>query len=289
MHIIVAGLTALMICSSVMIGTPVAKAASVEEMQTQMAVLMSQIAALQSRINVAQVNGSSTPETPKRPMDRATSSTVLQIGAKVITTNALRIRSTAGLQATFIATQPAHVEGVIVEGPVMVDGYRWFKVDYVTGADGWNVGFLLKTKTQNEAGAWAHPPRLGLDGKSGSSSEWETKIAYLRAKLASTPEGEQRREFTAMLARLLGQQSSSTEISKPKVHELFEVMRKPHASTTSEFHPRPRASSTTERTEPASTESTSTSSGKVLGASTDIYAEIAQTLTNISATLSTIQ
>lgn len=273
MHIIVAGLTALMICSSVIIGTPVAKASTLDEMQSQMAALMSQIVALQSHINTAQGNGGTVGEVPRRPQDGTQSSTTLNIGTKIITTEAVRVRSAAGRQATIIATQPAHVEGVIVEGPVVMDGYRWFKVDYATGADGWNAGFRLKANTQNEAGAWAHPLRLGMDGMLGSSSELQGKITALQAKLTQTTDGAQRQEITAILARLLGQRSSSTEPWKPNVNEMFDAMRKSRASTTVEFRPHPRATSTSER------------GGAVLGASTDVFLDISRTIDTIKGIL----
>ncbi len=241
MYIIVAGLTALVVCSSMMVATPVAKAATMEEMQTQMAALMAQITALQSQIHAAQGMGSSTAGTvPHRPLEGAEGSTTLHIGTKVQTTEPLRIRSAAGLQAAFIATQPAGVEGVIVEGPVMLDGYRWFKVDYVTGADGWNVGFILKSKMQNEAGAWMHPPRTG-------------------------------------------ESSSTMPMVKPRASSTVDGIRLPRASSTAEMPPRRGLPVRNEmNSRPAST------SGSVLGASTDVFSEISVTLDTISTLLRSV-
>ena len=32
------------------------------------------------------------------------------------------------------------MKGKVIEGPVLLDGYTWWNVDYQTGADGWGVG-----------------------------------------------------------------------------------------------------------------------------------------------------
>jgi hypothetical protein len=112
----------------------VAKAATIEELQAMIANLMAQIAAMQA-------TGSNSGTTS------VASTSVMHIGAPVAVTSALRVRVAPGVNSLFIATQPVGATGVIVEGPVVKDGYNWFKVDYATGTDGWNVGSWLRTRT----------------------------------------------------------------------------------------------------------------------------------------------
>ncbi len=288
----IVGIAVLMFSASMLaLQVPVAKAATLEEMQAQMSALMSQIAALQSQMHA--MEGSSTAVFPGRPPmgGGAQGSTTLQIGTPIITTEALRIRSAAGLSAAFIATQPARSQGTIVEGPVTVDGYRWFKVDYVTGADGWNVGSWLKSNTAPVSGDWAHPPKLGMDGRQGSSSELQAKIAYVRAKLASTTDPVQRQEIAAMLAKLLSQlQGSSTMNGAPKIMNPYEMWMKNRASSTLPLPPRPvRVPREGGQTLPSTGSGSSSTSGVVLGVSTDILTEISATLNAISTTLSHMQ
>jgi hypothetical protein len=246
-------LTGAMFCASlVALQTPVAKAATVEEMQAQITTLMAQITALRGQIHDAQGNtGSTTDDMPHRPpMGGSNGSTSLQIGTQIVTTEALRIRSAAGIHESFIATQPAGVSGVIVEGPVEKDGYRWFKVDYATGADGWNVGSWLKSNTAPVSGDWAHPPKLGLDGNRGSS----------------TPDG------------------------RPKTGQPIENWIKEHGSTTKPLPPRPvHVPMEGGNTVPPAGTGSSSVSGAVLGASTDVLSEISVTLNTISETLNHLE
>ena len=112
----------------------VAKAATMEELQAMIATLMAQIAAMQGT-----TGGVGTVAT--------TTTGALHIGATITTTDTIRVRMTPGVTGLFIATQPAGATGVIVEGPVVKDGYNWFKVDYATGTDGWNAGPWLRSRT----------------------------------------------------------------------------------------------------------------------------------------------
>lgn len=113
----------------------VAKAATMEELQAMIATLMAQIAAMQA------TSGGAVGATT------GTSTAVVQVGTPVAVTAPLRVRVAPGVNSLFIATQPVGATGVVIEGPVVKDGYNWFKVDYATGTDGWNVGGWLRART----------------------------------------------------------------------------------------------------------------------------------------------
>lgn len=115
------------------ISTPVAKADMLSDLQAQITALMAQIVSLQSQVPVA---------TPG-----VSTSSILHIGAQVSVTAPLRVRGAAGVNAAYIATQPIGAVGTIVAGPVVLDGYNWYKVDYSTGTDGWNIGSWLRART----------------------------------------------------------------------------------------------------------------------------------------------
>jgi hypothetical protein len=113
----------------------VAKAATIEELQAMITQLMAQIAAMQA--TSGGTVGAAT----------GTSTAVVHIGTPVTVTSPLRVRVAPGVNALYIATQPIGATGVVIEGPVVKDGYNWFKVDYATGTDGWNVGSWLRERT----------------------------------------------------------------------------------------------------------------------------------------------
>ena len=70
-----------------------------------------------------------------------------KVGMEVETTANLRVRSNPSLTATFLAVQKKGSKGVIIDGPVIADGYYWYKTDYASGHDGWNVSCWLLHKT----------------------------------------------------------------------------------------------------------------------------------------------
>jgi hypothetical protein len=54
------------------------------------------------------------------------------------------IRRGAGNSYGFYTVkQNPGVNATVVEGPIMKDGFRWFKVNYATGTDGWNIRTVL--------------------------------------------------------------------------------------------------------------------------------------------------
>lgn len=128
----IAALAVAMVLFFGFLSVPQAKAATQEELQAMIAQLMAQIALLQSQV----------PTTPA-----TSSSTVISVGTHITTTDVLRIRGAAGVHSAYIATQPVGAKGTVVDGPIKMDGYNWYKVDYATGADGWNVGSWLRLVT----------------------------------------------------------------------------------------------------------------------------------------------
>ena len=59
--------------------------------------------------------------------------------ARVTLLSRLRVRAQPGLQGATQGTQPVGGRGTIIDGPVYLDGYRWWKIDYDLGADGWSA------------------------------------------------------------------------------------------------------------------------------------------------------
>jgi hypothetical protein len=64
-------------------------------------------------------------------------------GAYVRTTAVLNIRSTPSITSSRLGRQPVGSQGTVLEGPVVADGFSWYKVDYDTGPDGWSAGSYL--------------------------------------------------------------------------------------------------------------------------------------------------
>ena len=93
--------------------------------------LMAQIAYLQSLLHQP------TP-TPDRVL--------FEVGMDIETTANLNVRSAPSITAPFLGLQKKGSQGVIVEGPVTADNHDWYKVDYVSGFDGWNAAGWLKNK-----------------------------------------------------------------------------------------------------------------------------------------------
>lgn len=74
----------------------------------------------------------STPFPSPTPMPTPTPPT-LQVGRRAIVVNVgnapLRLRAAPGLQARVVGTLPAGREVVLREGPVLADGYTWWRVE----------------------------------------------------------------------------------------------------------------------------------------------------------------
>jgi len=76
----------------------------------------------------------------------ACSSRIFKFGMEVETTANLKIRAGISLLGTFLGVQKKGSRGVIIDGPIIADGYYWYKVDYENGKDGWNASCWLLSK-----------------------------------------------------------------------------------------------------------------------------------------------
>lgn len=69
----------------------------------------------------------------------------LSIGATVETTSNLRVRTAPGSSNREIATVPAGLEGVVVDGPRQAGLYNWWMIDYADGTSGWSAENWLRS------------------------------------------------------------------------------------------------------------------------------------------------
>lgn len=65
--------------------------------------------------------------------------TGIALGDRIGTTNYLNVRVSSSLTASTLGTQPVNTLGTILDGPIIANGYTWWKIDYDTGPDGWSV------------------------------------------------------------------------------------------------------------------------------------------------------
>lgn len=75
-----------------------------------------------------------------------TTSAAFATGMTVEITDTIRVRNAANIEAKLVGVQNPGTKGVIVDGPIRQGGFNWVKVDYETGADGWNVSSWLRKK-----------------------------------------------------------------------------------------------------------------------------------------------
>ncbi len=110
--------------------TPQAKAATLEELQAMIAQLMAQIALMQV---------GPTPSVPAPTIGNS-----LAVGVSVQTSAIVRVRTIASVTGGLVGTQAIGQTGKITAGPVAASGYQWYRVDFITGVDGWVAGNWIK-------------------------------------------------------------------------------------------------------------------------------------------------
>ena len=85
-------------------------------------------------------SGTQPPPPPPPP-------TSFGIGTRVVTTDALNVRSKAGKAGQLLCTQPLGTLGSIVGGPQKNGGDTWWSINYDTSCDGWSVQDYLALAT----------------------------------------------------------------------------------------------------------------------------------------------
>ncbi len=68
------------------------------------------------------------------------SSAKFQIGDKIqVISVSVNVRATPSLSGTILGSQLIGIQGTIIQGPTIADGYTWWSINYDTGVDGWSV------------------------------------------------------------------------------------------------------------------------------------------------------
>jgi hypothetical protein len=193
----------------------------------------------------------------------------------------VRVRADASGLDTSIGTQATGSKGVVTAGPVQTGDRIWYQVDFESGVDGWvsfatiraSVDQSLLKKPQATSSA-----RMELKNVEGIPA----KLDYLRTKLASTTDPIAQQKINDLISKLLQQQASNSLLRKANASNTLDKMRKPHATTTSQFRLNEHATSSMQG---MNVPREATTSGSVLGASTNVYSEISSTLHTISSLL----
>lgn len=284
MYIIIAGLTALMLCSSVMMGVPVAKAAEGIDTEAKISELTAKIAVLQSLLTKLLAGAGATATST--PLEGEMKGPIIPLGTVVTLTAGIQVRSDAGGRDTLLGVQATGTAGTIVAGPVKANEHIWYQVDFATGIDGWCLasGLLAKSNVKAMLPRPERPATTTLGEGLKNEMGIPARLEYLRTKLASTTSPIAQQKINELITKLLKQQASNTGLWMSKATSTLDGLRKPRASTTVPFRLRHQGTSTLEQSE-VGTSGTSTVNGVVLGASTDVFNEIAGTLTTISSLL----
>src|SRR3989344_4174855 len=69
------------------------------------------------------------------------------IGDAIKATAKVDVRGIPGLQNEIWGSQVSGSTGTIIDGPVFLDGYTWWRVNYRWAPDGWSVETYLETPT----------------------------------------------------------------------------------------------------------------------------------------------
>ena len=207
----------------------------------------------------------------------------LFIGATIITTDTVRVRSMPGATGSLMSTQPAGVTGIIKEGPVKRDNHIWFKVDYATGVDGWTAGGWLR----RNADVARMPIETMTHSNVGQGATLRAaKIAELERAFAATTDVTQKQRIGEMLKKLRTEVTASSTDWRRK-SAIGEWAKPATSSLESKVRPRTLTPATT--TISGSTAGTTSATGEVRGASTDILTEIGKTLNDIGSLLDELE
>lgn len=283
MYSIIAGLTAVMVCSSLMIGAPVAKASEGVDTEAKIAELTAKIAVLQSLL--AKILAGAGAAATSTPLEGEMKGPVIPLGTELTLTAGIQVRSDAGGRDTLLGTQATGTMGTIIAGPVKANEHIWYQVDFATGIDGWCLasGILAKSNVKAVLPRPERPATTTVGEGVKNEMGIPARLEYLREKLASTTNPIAQQKISELITKLLAQQASTSLFRTPKGTSTLDGLHKPRATTTVPFRLRPHGTSTRERMD--ATSGTTTASGVVLGASTDMISEISTTLATISSLL----
>lgn len=117
--------------------TPKVAAQTNEEMELIILNLKVQILVLLERI--ATMNGDTVLTD-----DPSASTELIEIGSRVTSTEALKVRSEANTFSEILRTVVPRTAGTIISGPRSYDGYTWWRVRYDDGLTGWSAADWLE-------------------------------------------------------------------------------------------------------------------------------------------------
>jgi hypothetical protein len=83
---------------------------------------------------------------------------------KVIADPSLRVRSSAGLTGAVLGNQLLGINGTVISGPVSLDNYIWWQIDYDTAPDGWSIERSGATVYLQKTGPCSHAADDDCDG-----------------------------------------------------------------------------------------------------------------------------
>ena len=63
---------------------------------------------------------------------------------RISTIEVVNVRSSAGIYKPVKGRQAVGMTGTILSGPIIIDGYNWWEVNYDSGVDGWTVESYMK-------------------------------------------------------------------------------------------------------------------------------------------------
>jgi len=87
-------------------------------------------------------------------------------GTKVKTTSNLKVRLTASIYSQEVGTQSVGAVGTVVAGPIVSNGYTWWKYDFLTGADGWAVDDYVSSEQATSVNNGTVAPTTGASNVS---------------------------------------------------------------------------------------------------------------------------
>ena len=64
----------------------------------------------------------------------------------VVISGPINVRGAAGTGASVLGTQSSAVQGTIIGGPTVLNGYTWWNINYTSGVDGWSADDFLAGK-----------------------------------------------------------------------------------------------------------------------------------------------